>query len=1385
MTALPAIRIEGGLLGPEVVDGDLPGQKPADFGLDDRRSLTDEIAATFADSRKLWEVFQHRLQRLPEHDLATSVTRDAWAIPFFGLLGIDAHYNPRAHEVDGMSFAISHRMGEPADSPPLHIVGARQELGRVPASGRPRLAPHSLVQEYLNRTEHLWGMVTNGLTLRLLRNSTFIRRQAYIEFDLQTLLEEQRFNDFAALYRLLHRTRFPRGLANAHDCWLETYYQQSIQQGGRVREHLRKGVEKAITLLANGFLASSPALSRSEPLTLYRQLLRLIYRCLFLLVAEERGLMGTGGGDSGNRRYEHYGVSRLRRLCENRAAYTDDHDLWLSLRALWVVLTDEKMAALLDVPPLNGELFAHQDLDDAVITNRDLLSAFWYLAFYQEGSAPRRRVNYAALDTEELGSVYESLLDYHPTISLDSRGKPTFALTLGSERKSTGSYYTPPALVSELVKSVLKPALEEKLRAAREQSSPALEQALLSIKVLDPACGSGHFLLAAARRLGKELARIRSGEDEPAPERVREAARDVVAHCLYGVDKNPLAVELCRVALWLEAHCEGKPLTFLDHRIRCGDSLVGVMDLTMLKKGIPAEAFEPVTGDDKQVARSLKKRNQSERTGQRVLDFDSATESEPAKESRRVLLETPDDTPEQIRRKAQALQEWEQKTERLCMACHLWTSAFFQKFLPAPSARGTGTEGLITTETVRRYLESGTAHGQALGIAGALAQQNRFFHWPLEFPEVFATPSQALPLSSSPALHNGFDVILGNPPWERIKLQEEEFFANRDAAIARAPNAAARKRLIASLPQTNPALWQDYQRALHNAESASRFLRGGGQYPLTGRGDINTYSVFAERVRTLLNPQGRAGIIVPTGIATDATNQFFFADLVEKRQLLSLFDFENREALFPGVHRSYKFCLLTLAGEQESKRAGEDKTSHALTFSFFATRAEHLRDSRRVFSLTAADIARINPNTRTLPVFRTRQDADLTRAIYQRAPVLVNERTDENPWGVQFKQGLFNMSSDSHLFRTRAELEAQGCRLVGNVFVKGDHHSPSATRYSPLYEAKMLWHYDHRYGTYEGVSNRASTQLPTPDERQHADPHFVVQPWYWVPVEEVQARLGEWKRGWLLGFRDVTNATNERTAIFSLLPRVGAGHTLPILLVGDISALHISSLLANLNILTFDWVLRQKIGGMHLTFFILRQLPVLPPDAYTPEDLRFIVPRVLELTYTAWDLQPFAQDVWNEADAPLRAVIGPHPPSPSPKALGEGEQGGEGFPFPPFPWNESRRAVLRAELDAYYARLYGLTRKQLRYILDPADLTERELADLLDPWEEVADPLDPQGYAARVAASTFPGETFRVLKEKEQRQLGEYRTRRLVLEAWEKMTRSVPSPDYTNKKGQP
>lgn len=765
MATFSSIQIEGGLLGPDLLDqllaGQLPGQRPTDFGLESKRNLTDEIASVFADARALWDIFQRRLARLSDADPATSVTRDAWMIPFFGLLGYELKYNQRGYEIDGLTFAISHRADEAEDSPPIHIVGARQELGKVPASGRPRLAPHSLVQEYLNRTESVWGLVTNGFTLRLLRDTTFVRRQAYVEFDLQGMIEEKRFEDFSALYRLIHRTRLPKGHSDAGDSLLEKYYLASEEQGGRVRDQLRVGVKDCIEQLGLGFLshANNGDLRRrvsaghNEPdrisaVELYRQLLRLVYRFLFLLVSEDRGLISS---EELYRNY--YSIGRLRKLVDQRAAYTNHDDIWRSLRVLWLVLSDDRphaslrhqpMATALGLPLLNGELFAPLSLDSFSISNKDLLFAFGVLAYYEDRETRvRRRVNYAALGVEELGSVYESLLDYDPTIS--ARGTtPAFQLIdEGSERRSTGSHYTPPELVAPLIQHALEPVLAERLKETKTKE--AKELAILSIKVCDLACGSGHFLLAAARRLGKELASVRTEADEPAPEAVREAIRDVMTHCIYGVDKNPLAVELCRVALWLESHAAGKPLTFLDHRIRCGDSLVGVLNLEILEHGIPDTAFKPVEGDDRTIARELRRLNAREREAP-LFQAPYAEEFRQLSEAMRELDEMPEDTVEQVKAKAESYSRLEHRREfeRFRLACDVWTSAFFQDFQPNRSH--------VTTEVLRSALTRALISDVRLArFVSDTSDTNHFIHLPLAFPEVFG--------------RGGFDAIIGNPPF--------------------------------------------------------------------------------------------------------------------------------------------------------------------------------------------------------------------------------------------------------------------------------------------------------------------------------------------------------------------------------------------------------------------------------------------------------------------------------------------------------------------------------------------------------------------------------------------------------------------------------------------
>jgi hypothetical protein len=647
-------------------------------------------------------------------------------VPFLSdpdLLAYELTFQPAGTVVNGVNYAISHRAGQGEDAPPIHIEGFRVDLDhRAP---KLRTSPRAMLQDYLNNSErHLWGVLTNGLSFRLLRNTARAARPTYIDFDLESILRDSRFNEFSLFYRLCHRSRFPGPDAEPTASVLENYYQQSIEQGGRVREHLRDGVEKVLTVLGTGFLRHPDNSSLRERLTTgrlaatdyHRQLLRLIYRFLFLMVAEERGLIASTGVRAERRQAiyrEHYSVSRLRERAEQVVEASAFSDLWVGLQRSFALFSYGPDDNPLGIPPLNGDLFskyATEDLDGTQLYNHDLLVAVRHISTFGANGV-QQRVNYSALDVEELGSVYESLLDSQPTITQGASGS-VFELQEGSERKTTGSYYTRPELVHELIESALVPVMEERLAEAQRSSpgqqafysssllastssalspgervaipqsresrvrgqsatelSPepdeaaairaATEKAILSMTVCDPACGSGHFLLAAARRVGRELAKIRTGEDEPTPEAFHLGVRDVIAHSIYGVDVNPLAVDLCKLALWLEGHWTGKPLSFLDHHIKCGNSLIGVLDPEAIKRGIPDDAFNSLTGDDKKAAQAIKKRNRKEREdrerGQRGLPFGETVLDKVGSYAGQLhqLGEIAENSPADVRRKAE------------------------------------------------------------------------------------------------------------------------------------------------------------------------------------------------------------------------------------------------------------------------------------------------------------------------------------------------------------------------------------------------------------------------------------------------------------------------------------------------------------------------------------------------------------------------------------------------------------------------------------------------------------------------------------------------------------------------------------------------------------
>ncbi|WP_414040458.1 N-6 DNA methylase [Acidithiobacillus sp. M4-SHS-6] len=1332
--AFATLRLEGGLFLPDQLEKAALGaarfQSEADYHTPKGLKLKDDTSRAFQIATAQWKHFAGQFERsdvdaevLTRH-FVQELLRDAFGYthiaPVTGLSVGDQDY-PVTFLAGAVPVVVApHTLGLDTADPRFAVTG----------NGARKKTAFQLAQEFLNASpDHTWAMASNGRQLRLLRAAATLTRPSFLEIDLQDLLGGARYAEFTNVWRLLHASRAPQPAPHPESgeqeapCIWEQWRAAGQEEGTRVREGLRQGVTEALLIFGEGFLQHpandalraalhTGALSKDA---YFQQLLRLIYRLIFLFNVEERGVLHpSDASPQACAAYaEGYALARLREICLKRRARNRFDDHWQAVRIVFKGLAEGERACL-GLPALGG-LFAPTqcpELDAAGLDNAHLLAAMQQLR-WSNHSGSLAPVDYRNMGPEELGSVYESLLELVPEIDLPARrfgfigmGDSEGSSTAGNARKLSGSYYTPDALVQELIRSALDPVIEQRLAARPAQPV----EALLAIRVIDPACGSGHFLLAAARRLAEQLAQLRAADGAVQPQDYRHALREVIARCIFGVDRNPMAIELARTALWLEGFEEGRPLSFLDHHLQVGDALLGLTDLKALERGIPKEAFKPLSGDDKAVCKALAQANahglkQLERElHSNLVPFDLQRIN--GLEGLHQLEALPQDTPTEIAAKEAAWHIFLHQTQdsRVAQAADLLVGAFL-----LPKVEGTQDTGMDATVDLTLFAPlasppaiptsqtlwlglftetPGSAYQAQWAAAHAACVEARVLHWPLAFAQVFAA--------------GGFDCVLGNPPWERIKLQEEEFFATRHRDVAGAKNKAERslrigwlaegmlaRHLFPELEHLSPEsaaeqrLYAEFISARRTAEAMSLFahVKGedGGRYPLTGVGDVNTYALFAETFAQLMAPLGRAGFIVPTGIATDDSTKAFFAHITQNARLVSLYDLENRERLFPAVDSRMKFCLLTLGQAKQAE------------FVFFATRVEQLADARRRFRLTPDEFRLLNPNTLTCPVFRSARDAELTQKLYRAAPVLIDDhRPDGNPWGISFMR-MLDMSNDSHLFTD----------------------APGPDRL-PLYEAKMIHQFDHRWATYtlDGDSRDVS-------EVKKDDPHYTVTPRYWVDAAEVEERLVKrdkddniiwaWERGWLMGWRDICRATDERTVIAAVVGRVGAGDTLLLMFPDLKHGARVACLLADQCSLVHDYAARQKVGGTHLKYHVKKQLPNLPPDRYTEADLAFIVPRVLELTYTAHDLQAWAHDL--------------------------------GYAGPPYAFDPARRAQLRAELDAWYARLYGLTRDELRYILDPSDIMGED----------------------------YPSETFRVLQKNEMREFGEYRTQRLVLNAWDEL----------------
>lgn len=787
------INIQGNLISEEILQkidqAEAPGQTAAHFGLEQGANLRSEIEYAWSRIKLDWNYFADKSQNLPANDpYGTTLTR-RWMEQFLSSIGFNLT-RQRSHLAgdNGQTYQISHT-DENMDSFPVHIVNFlepshpdKNTLDIRTSGGTTRFSPHATMQEYLNVTEHVYGLVTNGLSLRLIRDSGRLIKLTYLEFDLKRMLDEDKYSEFTVLYRLLHASRFPRRKQEAADSFIDKYYQDSIETGNRIRNGLSQAVKESLVALGNGLLQQPEneqlrqwiADGKLTAFDFNHQLLRLIYRLLFLMVTEERDLIFEENTDETTKKqkdiyYRYYSLMRLRKLSENRYLFEAQYtDLWTAMMQTFRMFETGGNGKPMGIKPFGGDLFsplAMQYISDTTLNNKVLMECIKSMNEFEDAQRNKVAINYRSLDVEELGSIYEGLLELSPVIVYE---QPYYRFTYekGSERSSSGSHYTPEDLVKPLIEHSLEYLIDDRVTPFYKGKNTANDtvKSLLDLKICDVACGSGHILLSAARRVGIEVARIESGEQQPNPTAFSSALRRVIQHCIYGVDKNPLAVELCKIALWLESHSAGEPLNFLDHHIKCGDAIVGLAHRSELENGIADEAFKTLPGDDKEVAKTLRDQNVRERkvAATKSLDYKLEFEKTTAHSVHEAMAEyktfnsLPETTPEEIERKARAYDRFINGRGYGFLKAMADTQVA-QFFIPKIT---TNQHKLLTDAEYRQIL---TGHqgwqDQRIAMANAVAQEKRFFHWFLEFPEVFADSDTERSRSG------GFDCILGNPPY--------------------------------------------------------------------------------------------------------------------------------------------------------------------------------------------------------------------------------------------------------------------------------------------------------------------------------------------------------------------------------------------------------------------------------------------------------------------------------------------------------------------------------------------------------------------------------------------------------------------------------------------
>lgn len=1199
--------------------------------------------------------------------------------------------------------------------------------------------PSSQMLGYLRRVDDVtrgklrWGILTNGRLWRLYFQGADSVSEDYLEIDLAGIfsLPDYRADLFGIKIDADHALKLflllfgrPAFIPQDHGRTLHALVRdQGKQWEAKVAADLSQLVfnevfPKLVEALAKHDPKADKQLGPSYLSEVRQAALIFLYRMLFILYAEDRNLLPDENGP-----YKDFALSSFRLEIGKKKGAKDAFSsrstlYWSRLKQVFRSISEGDDA--LGIPPYNGGLFmdsAAPVLLSAELPDDVLAELIFALSYDQTGERPKY-INYRDLSVQQLGSIYERLLEYDLAVD----GKVIVIRLNAFARKGSGSYYTPEPLVKLIIERTVGPLIDERLTAFRAkaeelaQSKKPLKARLaelaefdpasriLDLKICDPAMGSGHFLVslvdwladhvlaamewstdAASWNGKKEFESPLAGRIEKIRKRIEQRAKEhkwplpekqlddrniirrmILKRCIYGVDLNPMAVELAKVALWLHTFTVGAPLSFLDHHLRCGNSLFGEHVRGALDW---LEERGPLL-----ISGELKKA-QAVRAGMEEIEALTDADIAEAKESAESFAEVESGTqPVENLLDFIHVLRWHDPRDR---ATHAKVAAFLDAQFGDP------LEILNGKPAKDKEFEK--------LLAGWRAQisEQRFLHWEIAFPGVWSNWESAEP-------SGGFDAVIGNPPWDRIKFQEVEWFEAHKPEIARIETKALRQKEIAKLKKAGEPLFAEYEKAANRAETMSHVARSNGDYPYLSSGDINLNSLFIERGHQLVKPEGLVGLLTPSGIASDQSSSEFFRKICDENRLESVIDFFNKkydgELFFPDVYYRFKFCTYIAGGI--SRKFGDPK------FAFYVRDLSEIENPNRFFPISPSLMRSLDPENGTAPVFQNLKDMKITTSAYQSSTSLSRLRQGQGKqrdwvWPIKYVR-MLDMANDSKLFETPASLAKDGAYSVaGGAWKKG------AQVYAPLYEGKMVQAFDHRASDIVSVADNVfrTGQGSDLSESDHSNPDRFPKPRYYVDTSDF-----DWPSPveWCIALKDVTSVTNARSIIAALIPKVAAGHTLPLIASQELtSTVEIEGqsigykdfgpiVLANLNAIVLDYLARQKINSNHVAWFMLQQLPFAPPSAYTRKfgsksAASIVKEDVLALTYTAHDMVPFARDM---------------------RYTGK-----------PFQWDETDRARRRARLDALYFMLYFPTktkeeiaalRETAEYIFSTFPIVERE-----------------------------------------------------------------------------